>query len=62
MLQLHNSNLTEAERADDVNYLPGDVLEFHQNAKGFRKGRARCSRPNETTTRSGGKISGIPGR
>ncbi len=39
VLQLHNANLTEAQRADDVNYLPGDVLEFHQNAKGFRKGR-----------------------
>jgi hypothetical protein len=39
VLQLHNVNLTEAQRADDVNYLPGDVLEFHQNAKGFRKGQ-----------------------
>ncbi len=27
-------NLTEAERGDAVNYLPGDVLVFHQNAKG----------------------------
>lgn len=35
---LHNANLTEAERADAVNYAPGDVLVFHQNAKGFRKG------------------------
>jgi hypothetical protein len=36
---LENSNLTEADRADAVNYLPGDVLVFHQNAKGFRKGQ-----------------------
>jgi hypothetical protein len=35
---LHNANLTEAERADAVNYLPGDVLVFHQNAKGYTKG------------------------
>jgi len=35
---LENANLTEAERADPVNYGPGDVLVFHQNAKGFRKG------------------------
>lgn len=30
-------NLTEAERGDKVNVAPGDVIEFHQNAKGFRK-------------------------
>ena len=32
-------NLTEAERADAVNYAPGDVLVFHQNAKGVTKGQ-----------------------
>jgi len=36
---LHNAQLTEAERADAVNVLPGDVLVFHQNAKGFQKGQ-----------------------
>jgi conjugative relaxase-like TrwC/TraI family protein len=35
---LHNANLTSAERADSVNYSPGDMLVFHQNAKGIRKG------------------------
>ena len=35
---LLNANLTPAERADSVNYKTGDVLQFHQNAKGFRKG------------------------
>lgn len=35
---LENSNLTEGERADAVNYTPGDVLVFHQNGKGYRKG------------------------
>ena len=39
VLQLQNANLTEAQRADEVNYLPGDVLEYHQNAKGIRKGQ-----------------------
>ncbi len=39
VLQLHNANLTEAQRADKLNYRPGDVLEFRQNAKGFRKGQ-----------------------
>jgi conjugative relaxase-like TrwC/TraI family protein len=36
---LENANLTQAERADAVNYVPGDVLVFHQNAKGFQKGQ-----------------------
>lgn len=36
---LENANLTVAEREDEVNYLPGDVLVFHQNASGYRKGQ-----------------------
>jgi hypothetical protein len=36
---LKNANLTQAERADTVNYVPGDVLVFHQNAKGYVKGQ-----------------------
>jgi conjugative relaxase-like TrwC/TraI family protein len=35
---LVNLNLTEAERADAVNLTAGDVLEYHQNAKGRKKG------------------------
>ena len=35
---LQNANLTEAERGDALKYLHGDVLQFHQNAKGFRRG------------------------
>jgi hypothetical protein len=38
ILALSSANLTEAERADPVNYSAGDVLVFHQNAKGYRKG------------------------
>lgn len=34
VLRLESENLTEAERADSVSYAPGDVLVFHQNAKG----------------------------
>ena len=33
------ANLTEAERGDAISYLPGDVLQFHQNAKGFTRGQ-----------------------
>jgi conjugative relaxase-like TrwC/TraI family protein len=36
---LTNANLTQAERRDAVNYYPGDVLVFHQNAKGFTRGQ-----------------------
>lgn len=35
---LQSANLTEADRADAASYEPGDVLVFHQNAKGFTKG------------------------
>jgi conjugative relaxase-like TrwC/TraI family protein len=35
---LENSSLTEAERSDAVNFHAGDVLQFHQNAKGFQRG------------------------
>ncbi len=36
---LQNANLTRVERGEAENYLPGDTLEYHQNAKGFRKGQ-----------------------
>lgn len=35
---LRSRNLTEAERTDAANYLPGEVVQFHQNAKGFKRG------------------------
>ncbi|MGD0137394.1 MAG: MobF family relaxase [Tepidisphaeraceae bacterium] len=35
---LEKRNLTEAERGDAVNYAPGDVLVFQQNARGHSKG------------------------
>jgi ATP-dependent exoDNAse (exonuclease V) alpha subunit len=41
---LTNANFTEAERADSVNYCAGDVLVFHQNAKGFKKGERITAR------------------
>lgn len=36
---LENANFTDPERADQVNYQPGDVLQFHQNATGFTRGQ-----------------------
>lgn len=36
--RLVSRNLTDAERADPAMYAPGDVIVFHQNAAGHRKG------------------------
>lgn len=38
-VKLTNAHLTEAQRGDAANYAPGDVIQFHQNAKGFRRGQ-----------------------
>jgi conjugative relaxase-like TrwC/TraI family protein len=35
---LENASFTEAERSDKVNFHAGDVLQFHQNAKGYPRG------------------------
>jgi len=37
-ISLRSRNLTEAERTDFANYKAGEVIQFHQNAKGFRRG------------------------
>jgi len=48
VVQLTSAQLTEAERSDAMNFLPGDVLQFHQNAKGFRRGqRLQVGRADE---------------
>ncbi len=38
---LENAHLTMADRSDPVNFQPGDVIGFHQNASGIRKGERR---------------------
>lgn len=35
---LRSRNLTEAERTDADSYQAGEVIQFHQNAKGFKRG------------------------
>jgi hypothetical protein len=35
---LRSRNLTEAERGDAANYQAGEIIQFHQNAKGFKRG------------------------
>jgi conjugative relaxase-like TrwC/TraI family protein len=36
--RLVNTNASEAQRGQALTYRSGDVIQFHQNAKGFRKG------------------------
>jgi conjugative relaxase-like TrwC/TraI family protein len=38
LLTLRPVSLTEAQRADRLSYQPGDVLLYHQNARGHKKG------------------------
>ena len=38
LLRLESLNMTEVERGEAEQYLPDDMIEFHQNAKGFMKG------------------------
>lgn len=45
---LENAYLTDAERTDAVNYAPGDVLLFHQNAPGFTRGDRLTVRAGES--------------
>jgi len=35
---LRPRNFTEAERTDAANYRSGEIVQFHQNAKGFKRG------------------------
>jgi hypothetical protein len=35
---LRPCNLSEAERTDFANYVPGEIVQFHQNAQGFTRG------------------------
>jgi conjugative relaxase-like TrwC/TraI family protein len=37
-LSLRSLNLTEAQRGDAREYAPGTIVQFHQNAKGFKNG------------------------
>jgi len=64
--QLVSHGLTEAQRQDPMSYQPGDVVRFHQNAKGgFAKGEAvavvgRDERGRVLVGRKGGKPVPLP--
>ena len=61
--RLHNLGWTEPQRQDAVNYHPGQVVEFHQNAKGFGRGQkweVREVRPDEVLVSLVGEKECIP--
>lgn len=61
---LRSRNLTEAERAMASNYAPGEIVQFHQNAKGFRRGErvtvTDAGAAGVTVTRSDGSATVLP--
>lgn len=60
-LQLKNLQWTEAQRADARNYLPGMVVQFHQNLPGFQRDErvtvSGCEAGRVLVRRSSGEFS-----
>jgi conjugative relaxase-like TrwC/TraI family protein len=61
---LRTRNLTEAERGIAGNYARGEVVQFHQNAKGFKRGErvtiAEAGGDGVTVTRANGTTALLP--
>jgi hypothetical protein len=60
-LSLRPRNLTEAERTDPNSYQTGDAIQFHQNAKGFKRGErvTVLSAGAAGARNTGGGVTGI---
>ena len=55
------THLTDAQKADPTQYEPGDLLQFHQNAPGYKKGsRLIVGEGGEPPTRAGQAVRGVP--
>lgn len=61
---LRPRNLTEAERSIAAHYAPGEVVQFHQNAKGFKRGErvrvADAGIDGVSVTRADGRSALLP--
>ena len=60
---LQSVNWTKAERKDALSYEPGLVVQFHQNAKGFKRGdkaEVIAATATSATVRYGGKKCELP--
>ncbi len=59
-LQLKNLQLTAAQRADARNYVPGMVVQFHQNVVGFQRGErvsvSGCEAGRVSVRRNNGEV------
>lgn len=59
-LSLQTLGLTEAQRMDGQNYVPGNVIQFVQNAKGYRRGERvavkEAGPAGVTVTREDGRV------
>jgi len=63
-VQLKNLQWTEAQRADAPNYHAGQVVQFHQNAAGFRRGERVTVKTREehgvSVERQNGETASLP--
>ena len=63
-VQLKNLQWTEAQRADALNYQAGQVVQFHQNVAGFRRGERvtvkLCDKHGISVERMNGEIAPLP--
>jgi hypothetical protein len=63
-LSLRSLNLTDAQRGDRSEYLPGTVVQFVQNAKGFGRGERliveRAGKDGVRARRADGSIAMVP--
>lgn len=63
-LSLKALNLTEAQRTDALNYRAGDVVQFVQNAKGYRRGERATVKQADSSgviiTRGNSSIEPLP--
>jgi len=64
LLSLRSLNLTDAQRGDKSEYLPGTVVQFVQNAKGFRRGERliveRVGKEGVRARRADGSMAMVP--
>jgi ATP-dependent exoDNAse (exonuclease V) alpha subunit len=58
---LRSRNLTEAERGDASNYHAGEVIQFHQNAKGFKRGERVTVLGVESERNTAGRLGSSAG-
>ena len=54
------AHLTDAQKADPTQYDPGDMVQFHQNATGYKKGVTADVAKGQAARRAGQAVRGVP--